>query len=391
MRLEKMMTNSIPEESDIVYPKQGRCRPLSANVSPICVKHIQFVVAISCKVSLTMITACSHCDTVPPKRDLLSDLPSEIASLILVYSHVNGDLASVRLVSRRLSDLASRGCRTFVETTCCQYGIASQVFKSYQDTVNQGQIRTHEDDLLPILALRSELQTLNLLATPATRQNTDDGDRTVLGLLLFSILSRKLQAKPGGDGSGKRILACNDTINGIRSLSVGQELLHHLDSDVSLAELEGMISAINLSAAKLWTFLLFSKPAHARTMSYVSLGGPPFSVDQALVTEHVIWKGPKWVASMLEQQKSSGEVKGVPSKTLVEFDELLRSHGPWRGSNEDGARIAAGGMARFLWSQRTGKVEGELETHKRETPEGKFQIAELRVNAGVWRGSAGDM
>jgi hypothetical protein len=152
---------------------------------------------------------------------------------------------------------------------------------------------------------------------------------------------------------------------------------------LGLEELESAIAAINMSTIKLWSSLLLFRPKDSTVGSFGSLTGVSSNADQAILAEHVIWKGPSWVARILERYTSptSGQtgLENLPDVTIVE-------QGIWKGSREEGARLAANGVARLLWKERQDKIEQRAHDSK-----GRIAIADLRVDPAVWRGSSGEM
>jgi hypothetical protein len=132
--------------------------------------------------------------------------------------------------------------------------------------------------------------------------------------------------------------------------------------------------------------------------TFASLSGFTFNIEQAVLTEYVIWNGPGWAARVL-----GGNCDGELDGEVDDVEGRMQRYGPWKGSKEDGARIAANGLARLLWKERGRKVEEERERVRvmremvvrsgEET--GKdvvaVQVSTLQVSPVVWRGSAGDM
>jgi hypothetical protein len=126
------------------------------------------------------------------------------------------------------------------------------------------------------------------------------------------------------------------------------------------------------------------RPKDSTVSGFGSLSGASFNTDQAILTEHLIWKGPLWAAQVLKLH-GPAEIGATPAANAEIGDKLVQE-GIWKGSREEGARLAANGVARLLWKERQEKIEA-----KASSSAGKISITDMRANPSVWRGASGDM
>ena len=320
-----------------------------------------------------------------------ADLPAETVSLVLEYINSNGDLPAVRGVNRRLCAMVTSNSRALVKDTCRQYNIPFTTFEHYSASRSDPKTRDAEEDLLLMLALRSELDAFRRLAIDAGRQNISEADSMLHGLLLFSILAKTLYDQGRRQDSTTTIMVSDKNLNKARCIALNQRSMHLLETGFTLMELESMVIAINMCASKLWSNVSGFRLADAQTQSFANLGGYTFSIEQAILTEAVIWKGPVWVAKMPRTCYIASGHRIEDMNTHGRFEVLLNGNDLWRGSREEGARLAATGVARLLWRVRQQRVEDEQMQKKREEQSRSAGIADLKLNAAVWRGSAGDM
>ncbi|KAJ9606820.1 hypothetical protein H2200_008830 [Cladophialophora chaetospira] len=169
------------------------------------------------------------------------------------------------------------------------------------------------------------------------------------------------------------------------SKSFSDEFVHFLKEELTLEELEAIIAAISVCVTRLWSAVFMFRPKDSTVVGFSSLSGTSFSTDQAILTEHVIWRGPLWVSRILDQY-GPGERVATQIGDEIEVEEILVKEGLWKGSREEGARLAANGVARLLWKERQERIET-----KANASAGKVNITDIRVNPSVWRGSSGDM
>ena len=321
----------------------------------------------------------------------LADLPAETVSLVLEYVNFNGDLPAVRGVNRRLYAMITRSSRALSKDTCRQYGIPLTGLEHYSALRDDLKTRGAEEGMLLLLALRSELHAFQRLTIDAGRRNIGEADSMLHGLLLFSIFAKTLHDQGRRQDSTTTIMVSDKNLNKARCIALNQRSMHLLETGFTLIELESMVTAINMCASKLWSNVSGFRLADAQTQSFANLGGYTFSIEQAILTEAVIWKGPTWVARM---PRTSYLASGHPIEdmdTRGRFEVLLNGNDLWRGSREEGARLAATGVARLLWRVRSKRVEDEQMQKKREEQAQPVAITDLKLNAAVWRGSAGDM
>ena len=76
------------------------------------------------------------------------------------------------------------------------------------------------------------------------------------------------------------------------------------------------------------------------------------------MTEHVIWNGPGWASQVLEMFAAERE-KALEPREGSRFNATLVREGVWKGSCEEGVRIAANGVAHLLSQERREKIQQE--------------------------------
>jgi len=173
--------------------------------------------------------------------------------------------------------------------------------------------------------------------------------------LLFAVLSHLL-------GLSKTVLSMTGTI--LAPCHSGEtfapkvpsdQFVHFLQSELALSDLESIIAVINICATRLWSTIFLFRPIDMMVTSFGSLSGYSFNMHQAILAEHTIWKGPNWVSKVLERYSKSPGLS-FP-QIYTEPEDPVITGGIWNGSHENGALLAANGVARMLWKERQDKIE----------------------------------
>lgn len=175
--------------------------------------------------------------------------------------------------------------------------------------------------------------------------------------MLFAVVSRLLNDSATVSRMTGDLLAPSASGEHSESKLMSQRLRHLLRHELTLEELESVIAAINVCTNRLWSTIFLVSPRDSSVSSFGSLSGVSFNTDQAILTEHVIWKGPRWVSRLLGEYVTRGGEQGCGTGGDGHLDMTLVNEGVWRGSREDGARLAANGVARFLWKEREERIE----------------------------------
>ena len=310
----------------------------------------------------------------------LESLPSELLLPILVHVTFNGDLACLRLLSPGLNSFMTQQSQFLLKNLCSIHRFPDRLVDAY--------CQYHAvipNSLEALLLLSSEVAVLDILCEDEQRltdPRKSAENETLTNLLWSSTFTCALKAGVGTKQPLRDILAPSENIDGVLPLALNTSFRDFLKEGLGLAELEAVITAINISASKLWSSVFLYKAHSSRVNTFASLSGHTFNIEQAILTEHIIWHGPKWAARML-----SAHAVGSGGS----FERLLHHHGSWMGSNEDGARIAANGVARLLWKDRQRKVDEEREKLAQLSPQQNALVANLALNPVVWRGSSGDL
>ncbi|KIV84568.1 hypothetical protein PV11_00341 [Exophiala sideris] len=325
----------------------------------------------------------------------LLELPAEILVLVLRYVNINGDLACLRLCNSRLAGAISLQVHWFIKDLCSCHRISPRVLEMFirHQKDSQASSDTSRQSILNVLGLGRFLHDMRFIAADLDVMVGPPGARTAPAhlasgnaFLLFAVISHMLNTSSTVTPWNGDVLA--PTVDGEHSLSrlLPETFLHFLDNELSLEELESVIAAINLCSTKLWSTVFLFRPKDYSVLSFGSLSGASFNMEQALLTEHVIWKGPQWVARILAWCNSGGGQAAYDDRNRGNLDLTVVNDGVWRGPHQEGARIAANGLARLLWKKRQEKIEQNASACNI-----RLLITDMRINAAVWRGSSGDM
>jgi len=326
----------------------------------------------------------------------LLDLPTEILVQILQYVNLNSDITCLRLCNSRLAASISQQGHRFLKDLCSHHRIGPRALELFTRHSNANHVSsgTATQEVLHVLALSRFLQDMRsitgdvepMLGSSSDLQPGSPHLASREPYVLFAVMSHLLNSSSTVTPWNGDVLA--PSADGEQSLSklLPERCLHFLDTEVSLEELESVVAAINLCSTRLWSTIFLFRPKDYSVLSFGSLSGASFNMEQALLTEHVIWKGPLWVARILAWSKTGEDQEAQEPSKCGNVDLTLVDKGIWRGSHQEGARIAANGLARLLWKKRQEKIE-----QKASSSNIRVVITDMRVNAAVWRGSSGDM
>lgn len=299
----------------------------------------------------------------------LSDLPTEILVHILRYANLNGDLAGLRQCNHRFLEVISRQGSFLLSDLCFQYRIASRavdIFLSARKSEDHGSSGASSPSTLNTIALSSFLHKMNIVAADMDRASSNacvvvvpQAPLDKEQFMLLAALSRSLQSllTVPSTKDGDLLAPSIDATRSV-SISLSEELVHWLGNVLTLSELEGVIAAINICATRLWSTIFLFQSRECAVASFGGLSGVSFNTNQAVLMEHVIWKGPVWVSHLLERYSSTRIGKDRDEARVdTQIDDSIVKEGVWKGSQEEGARLAANGMARLLWRTRLEKFE----------------------------------
>lgn len=330
---------------------------------------------------------------------VLLDLPAETLVQISQHVNFNGDLPRFRQVNSRLNDISQGQSRHFLDSLCQRYDLTLPIVDLYfRRKLESSASSSSEPRLADVLALDHFLRSMEAVAEDVdrilrSRTNSQQGrarhiDRE--SFLLFAILSHLLRLSQTVLSMTGTVLApCNSGETFAPKL-LSKGFIHFVQHELALSDLESIISIINVCATKLWSTIFLFRPRDSTVSSFGSLSGYSFNTDQAILTEHVIWKGPKWVSHVLKRYGASREHTGDAysmARDHWELHDQIVTEGVWRGTHENGALLAANGVARLLWRERQQKIEQA----KRGDPVPAVAVTDMQTNPVVWRGSAGDM
>jgi hypothetical protein len=303
-------------------------------------------------------------------------LPAEILALILRDSNINGDLAQLRLACSNLNTLILQDQNRYLQDICIIYGISQRVLDIYSTGLG---ITQSQLDFRNYLVFRHELAVLESLSTFLKRETSiaryfTPIDNSVGPLLLFSAFARIFNT---GSPGLQESLPVSDALR----------VQHFFKVRLELAEVEALITTLDMCTSVLWPRVSLANPNERLTVESACPGVDGSAVQQSMLMEYVIRRGPKWTAQILGIGSAQpGSIAFLKDR----YTGLPACSSVWEVSAERGARIASAGVARMLWMERRAKIEEEHQRREHEKLE-RQKIVDMRVNAGIWRGSAGDM
>ncbi|EXJ58788.1 hypothetical protein A1O7_06218 [Cladophialophora yegresii CBS 114405] len=326
---------------------------------------------------------------------LILDLPNEVLAHIVRYANLNGDLSGLRLVHPRLLGVLAHQSRLLLADKSLRYGISPRALRLYRSQhVGRPFAHDHLDPaMLDVLALDQFLRETGSLAVDADRAlrplhnaSVEHQPSSREPFMLFAAFTRVLNSSTTiSHSTAFDLLAPSPNGGQTYSKSYSDSFLQLLKQELTLVELEAIIGAISICAMKLWSTVFVFRPKDSTVTGFGSLSGASFNTDQAILTEHIIWKGPLWAARVLELY-GPAEIGATPTQLDADVGSNLIKEAVWRGTREEGARLAANGVARLLWKERQERIEAKANASAE-----KISIADMRVNPLVWRGSSGDM
>jgi hypothetical protein len=153
----------------------------------------------------------------------------------------------------------------------------------------------------------------------------------------------------------------------------------HALQQLSLADLDMYIHGLNVVTTVVWRELCLS------CFTDMAEYGPPwnmgtgrsYALEQAIVTEIVVWCGPRWSVNLLRVLGSSapwrgrqgdGEttaraIEGIGTCAGLFVEGSSGSATIWRGLKEDAIAMASRGIGSWLWKERKRRYDAEVETH----------------------------
>ncbi|OAP60551.1 hypothetical protein AYL99_05553 [Fonsecaea erecta] len=327
----------------------------------------------------------------------MPQLPTEILAQILRDANLNGDLPNLRLSNSRILALATRQTHILLDDLCLKYGISPQVRNLYfsHRAGNKFTSGIPQPDIIDVMAFGNFLRMTGLLAADLDSAMGHYTDTTVPAwrlcnrepFVLFAIFSQMLNSSLVASHSTMAdLLAPSPDSGQLFSKQLSERFVHFLRQELMLEELEGIIRAINVCSTRLWGTVFLFRPKDSTVTSFGSVSGASFNMDHAILTEHIIWKGPLWASQILKKYGPADARFEHQTAGGAEVDDSLVKEGIWSGLRSEGARLAANGVARLLWKERQQKIEAQVSASAE-----RIGIADMRLDPSVWRGSSGDM
>ncbi|KAL2407987.1 hypothetical protein ABEF95_011777 [Exophiala dermatitidis] len=304
----------------------------------------------------------------------ITKLPFEIHVQIVRYANIRGDLPSLRLSCVQLNDVAIKERRLLLTDLRRHYGISTRVVDLYL-LHKLGREPPASLSLMQVMAVGRFLRNLDAVAFDLDRMaqrlnhvnvrqpqiQPECVDRSAF--MLFAALSRLLNgaAQIGAYGRGDVLAPCLNARHAV-SILLSKQFVQFVREELTLEELESVIAAINLCVTRLWSTIFLFRPRESIVSGFGSLCGASFNADQAILTEDVIWRGPEWASKVLEfyGRENVGCKRKLKPGEYKRLDTRFVSEGIWKGSPEEGARLAANGVARMLWKERQQRIEDKV-------------------------------
>ncbi|KIV90123.1 hypothetical protein PV10_07464 [Exophiala mesophila] len=332
----------------------------------------------------------------------LIDLPPEVLGQIVHQVTLGSGLQNWRLTNSYINNIATESSRTLLNQLCRVYQISDRVLHLYwrfnlDKAASASASQSEHPDLKDVIALNHLLQTTNLIANDWNRRRISENGSGRFAkpssepYMLFSAFTHQLRRSQTVLSMTGTILAPCSSGQTFAPKVLADSFVHFLESQLTLSELEDIISIINICVTKLWSTVFLHRPKDATVTSFASLSGYITNTDQAILTEHVIWRGPRWVARVIEEYGIDyADCGSAGDCTEARVPDRLVTNGIWTGSQADGAILAANGMARLLWRERQRKID-EQQKHASREGGNVVRVSEVHTNPQVWRGSSGDL
>jgi hypothetical protein len=310
-------------------------------------------------------------------------LPTEVLAQIVRTVSLHGDLTNWRGTHPALRAIADSQSRVLVEDLRIQSGISLgvlDVFLAADDiSMQTGAVNVYPGRLQVLTAFVRDTVCL----TAGGNQSGESGYKSSRimahkeALMLFAIFSRTLKSSMATTHSTMSdVLVAPSEGPSLLSWQFSAEFCHYIEHEMTLLELESIIRMVSICTHKLWNWLLTNSDERLPVQTFGSLSGAILNSDQAVLTEQVIWNGPLWVSSMLAQPNNPAEGKRAQLDGI-----LMRNVG-----KADAARLAANGVARYLWRERQRKID-KLASQQAQA----VVVNDLRIDSAGFRGGAGDM
>ncbi|EXJ90423.1 hypothetical protein A1O1_03524 [Capronia coronata CBS 617.96] len=324
---------------------------------------------------------------------LFTDLPVEIHVQIIRHGNI---IPNLRLCCSQFLDVIVQEAHSLLTDLCSVNDISARVWDLFLLHMVRGE--REKTTIVQVMALGRFLRNIETVAPdrhqiPTRLSGIGLAPSPLINstsFMLFAVTSRLLKTSQTVEYGRGDVLTPSDDAKHVLSKVLAEEFVQFFKRDLTLEELESVIAAINISVTRLWSTVFIFRPNDLTVSTFGSLSGVSFNTDQAILTEHVIWKGPEWVSAMLVNyslgQRASGEGRERNSVQPGRLDTMLVDKGVWNGQREEGARLAANGVARLLWQERQQKIENRANLSRE-----RGTMMEMRVDPALWRGSSGDM
>jgi hypothetical protein len=314
-------------------------------------------------------------DVVSPT---LTKLPVEVTLLILRETAWNNSLRELRAVNSHFNILIKENAGTLLREIWRNRNLPTTSLAHVQNS------RYHQAVPDASQGFSASLRALLVVqhAVPILQELLEERELpcVLLATLLNHMLvsgSKEQQSVQGGDDTATVVrptAALDATTSTLIADGYRDTLLQ-----LSLADLDTYIQGLNVVTTVVWRELCLA------CFTDMAEYGPPwdmgtgrsYALEQAIVTEVVLWCGPRWSVNLLRLLGSSapwkgGSGDGETTARAIEgigtsagfFAEMNSGSATiWRGEKENAIAVASRGMGSWLWKERKRRYDAEIETH----------------------------
>ncbi|EXJ67979.1 uncharacterized protein A1O5_08593 [Cladophialophora psammophila CBS 110553] len=236
--------------------------------------------------------------------------------------------------------LADSQTHLLLDDLCFRYGISARARDLYLSQRASERFSGTRQPIIHVMAFGNFLRMTALLAADLDKgigestltavPPTQLGNREPF--LLFAIFSQVLNSSLEFSHSTMAdLLAPSPDAGQSLSKQFSEKFVHFLRQELALEELEGIIGAISVCSMRLWGTVFLFRPRDSTISSFSSLSGASFNTNQAILTEHVIWKGPLWASRILRVYGPADAGSMQETEMGAEVDDNLCQGGRLEG------------------------------------------------------------
>lgn len=158
------------------------------------------------------------------------------------------------------------------------------------------------------------------------------------------------------------IAVCNQACDDWTTKWMSLQLLDFIQERLSLEQLESLLSTIRISEVCLERTFLSASPAALKYGATIYGSGFGTESQRDMMDEHILWRGPRWLALALTVTKRGPELNTGRHDGVMDFFKGL----PWRGYWFNAIDCIASGLYQLLCAERMRKVNVRRNTFERQ-------------------------